>query len=104
MGMPMRKQISMVASRMKISMDCLSRSVEWRNFGGVRPRIGRGPKENPLDNEEQQANPADRNRQIGDADRQERKIRDGVVPGHVDQSAAPPVHEYCAQRHSELGS
>src|SRR6266550_8379242 len=94
MGMPMRKQTSMVASRMKISMlRLLPGSVERHSFGSARQRIRGRPEENALDDEQQQADSTDRNRQVGDADRQEREIRDGIVPGHFDQPAAPADHE-----------
>src|SRR6266852_3171445 len=98
--MPIKKQIAMVASRMKMSM--ISLSLERSGFRMMRDRIGRQSQEDPLDNEEQKARPADRDRQIGDADRQERKIGDGVVPGHLDQPLAPDDHEGRDQRHQEL--
>src|ERR1700692_1926629 len=100
--MPMRKHTSMVASRMKISMDVPMRSVERRDVVVVQQQIGWRSESDPLDDEKQQANAADRNRQIGDADREERKIRDRVVPGYLDQPLAPHDHEDRDQRHQQL--
>ena len=65
-------------------------------------RVGRRAEEHAFDDEEQQADAADRDRQIGDADRQEREIGDGVVPGHLDQPLAPDDHEQRDQRHQQL--
>ena len=39
---------------------------------------------------------------ISDADRQERKIGDGIVPGHLHKPAAPDDHEDRDQRHQQL--
>src|SRR6266480_4719805 len=102
MGMPIKKHTSMVASRVKISMVCLAGSVERCDFEVVSYRIGGRAEKNTLDDEEQQAHAADRNCQVGDADRQERKVRDGVVPGHFDKPAAPDDHEERNQRHQQL--
>src|SRR6516162_7916705 len=103
--MPMTKQVSMVASRTKISM-CRPSSLERRGFAAclamLRDGVIRRAEENPLDDEEQEADAADGNRQIGNADRQEGEIGDRVVPGHLDQPFAPHDHEECDQRHQEL--
>src|ERR1700753_2464845 len=112
--MPIRKQKIMVASRMKISMVRFPQSLfERRGFADVggavrvdtvmrRNRIGRGAKPDALDDEQEKANAADRNRQIGNADRQERESRKRVVPGHFDEAFAPHDHEERDQRHEEL--
>jgi len=57
-GMPIRKHTSIVASRMKISMRVPFRIVD-RDFPVLSKRVRRRAKENPLDDEEQKANPAD---------------------------------------------
>src|SRR5579863_3958523 len=88
--MPMRKQISMAASRTKISMPVPSRrSLERRGFAVLGDRIVGLPEKNPLDNEKQQENAAHGNRKIGDADRKEGEIPNRVVPGHLHQALAP---------------
>ena len=99
--MPIRKQITMVPSRMKMSMlsavqsketssRCCADRVDWRT------------EEHAFDDEEEEADAADRDRQVGDADRQEREIGDGVVPGHLDQPLAVDDHEQRDQRHQQL--
>src|ERR1700761_4190055 len=101
--MPIRKQKIMVASRTKMSMArSLSRSVERHGFAMRWNRIGRRAEPDPFDDEQQETDAADRNRQGGDADRQEREVRDGVVPGQLDQAFAPDDHEQRNQRHHEL--
>src|SRR4029077_10234003 len=98
--MPIRKQTSIVARRMKISM-MAPRSVDW-DFPVLTDRVRRNAEEYPLDDEEQQAHPADRNRQVSDANRQEQKIGDRIVPGYFDQPAAPDDHEDRNQCHQHL--
>jgi hypothetical protein len=65
-------------------------------------RISWRAQEDALDDEEQEARAADRDRQIGDADREEGEVGDGVVPGHLDQFLAPYGHEARDQRHQKL--
>src|SRR6266481_4875351 len=97
--MPITKQTSIVPSRMRMSIGLsFSRSFERRGFRVLRKRIGWEPKENALDDEQQQAGTADRDRQIGEPDRQEREIGNGVVPGDFDEPLASDDHEdrnYC---------
>src|SRR6202142_3257343 len=101
--MPIRKQASMVASRTKISMSASSVGLLERGGCGVlSDRMGRCPEKNPFDDEKQQANAADRDRQIGDAYRQEGKIPDRIMPGHFDKPLPPDDHEYRNQGHQKL--
>src|SRR4029077_4718028 len=103
MGMPMTKQIAIVASRMKMSIGLpFTGSLERRGFRMLWYGLGRAPEKDAFDDEEQEKDPADRYRQIGDADREERKIGDAVVPGPFDQPLAPDDHEDRDQRHQEL--
>jgi hypothetical protein len=56
-------------------------------------RRGRLADKEPLDDEEQGNDTADRDRQIGHADRQLRELRDRLMPGGSDEPGAPDDHE-----------
>src|SRR5215472_641578 len=88
MGTPIAKQKNIVASSTKMSMGVGYRGLVVRR----RARGGRADG-HVLDDEEQQDDPAGRDRQVSDADRKEGKIRDSVVPGRGDELAAPDHHE-----------
>src|SRR6185295_11737003 len=87
-----------------MSMSAGSRSLERdRCRGGLAVRRRRA-EEQSLDDEEQRDRAADRDRQIGHSDRQERKRVDGLWPGRRDQLSAPDQHESAETAHQEFGA
>src|SRR5215475_5923515 len=65
-GIPMTKQITIVASRMKMSMGCHTCSFELNDFAILGDRVGRKSQPNPLDDEKEETQAAYWDRQIGD--------------------------------------
>src|SRR5262249_6650522 len=98
--MPMTKQASMVARRMKISIVLPSPALLeccGGMFGTRRP--WRRSDSEPFENKQQEDRTADRDRQGGYANRQRGKIRDRILPGCRDELDAPIDHEQRDQGH-----
>ena len=56
----------------------------------------------PLDHEQHDQQAADRHRQIGDADRDDRELGDALIPGGLDELDAPPEHEQVGDEHADF--
>src|SRR5258708_34187028 len=61
--------------------------------------LRRRPDQQALGDEQQRDGAADRNRQIGNPDGQERKLGDNLLPGRRDEAGAPDTPEQADQPH-----
>jgi hypothetical protein len=67
-------------------------------FRAIRSKAGH----QPFDHEQGGERPAERDRQIGHAGSDERKLGDALEPGGLDQLDAPPQHEQVGGEHADF--
>src|SRR5882762_11219862 len=101
--MPMNMKTRNATKRIKASTDQRVMSLGLRRVAeGVRA-LRRLAEPQALDAEKKRDGAGDRNRQVGDPDRELREFGDGVLPGRLHQQHAPADHEQGDDAHADVG-